>query len=970
MLGKIIPALLVSCALSGAADALWTEGFENTFPPAGWAENSVDQSPNYSFSGTNSAKLGASGDYLITPQLTNTCTLIFWTYTTSADPDIVVEYATSASGPWTETTESPLSGYTQQWNGQSIDLTLLNEPYIRFRKSGTGSLYIDDISAERASAVSNQPPVLAAVDDQTVFEGSGVSFTVTASDPGDGDLITLTATNLPTGAVFSGGTFTWSNAAPAGAYDVTFTATDKDGSDSESVTITVTEKPVLFISEIADPAGTGADAYRFVELYNAGSSAVDLADGNWHLSKQVNGGTWYDIPLTGTIAAEQTFVAAYNTAEFQTAYGFAPDQEDGDVSGNGDDAYFLYSGGDHDSGTLIDIYGEFDTDGTGTTWDYEDSRAVRNNNILEPNTTWTASEWTITAGATTNDMTPGAHGPAPELQGLENQFVFLGDDLHLLVTAVNTVKTDTITLSATVLPAGAVFPQATGTNSVSSTLSWTAPPAGVYTVSFAAAGLAGTTTESITVTVAGTAEIDGKFYGWKSGTIVKLDNGQFWRNTGGAGSITDPPLRNPQVSVTHVLGTRRMFVETVASYTTVEQINVAESRLESTFTGLHNGNIYELADGTFWEQISFENISSSADPVTIWRWTENSKTYMRFLDRDDVNLGTCQVAASTAPTGGPIITEIDGWFRGWKNKRVFALANGQFWQQTVANSSIDTLNRPTATLTNYLGTGTWRLTIDGTSAPGYVEVQQLTNVTRTAIDGGFYGFGNGEFFHLQNGEWWRQTSLDTSASTRSNPEVLLWSESGIDTIEMPDEGRAVTAEPLAVLAESSVTNDFSGLHYANRYELASGENWMQISFENTPNSTLTPETMLWSANGQTNLLLRSESDATIGSCEVVDPDADGDGDQIANADEIIAGTDLANGGSFFGITETQVDGRGHYTLNWTAAEGRRYTILWATALDETFHPQGTVDAPTNSWTDIEHTTDTKGFYKIGVRLIP
>ena len=71
-----------------------------------------------------------------------------------------------------------------------------------------------------------------------------LTFTVTASDP-DGDGLTFSASNVPTGASFNPSTrvFSWTPAfGDAGNYNVTFTVTD-DGSpaesDSEVVTISV-----------------------------------------------------------------------------------------------------------------------------------------------------------------------------------------------------------------------------------------------------------------------------------------------------------------------------------------------------------------------------------------------------------------------------------------------------------------------------------------------------------------------------------------------------------------------------------------------------------------------------------------------------------------------------------------------------------------------------------------------------------
>src|SRR6056297_613322 len=133
----------------------------------------------------------------------------------------------------------------------------------------------------------------------------------------------------------------------------------------------------IIISEVADP-GDNYDG-RFVELYNATSSSIDLGAGSYHLTRQANGGSYADITLTGTIASGETYIIGNTT--FESVYGSAPDVSSGNISGNGDDGYFLYSGGDHTSGTLVDAYGELDVDGTGTAWEYEDSRAVRNQDI-------------------------------------------------------------------------------------------------------------------------------------------------------------------------------------------------------------------------------------------------------------------------------------------------------------------------------------------------------------------------------------------------------------------------------------------------------------------------------------------------------------------------------------------------------------------------------------------------------------
>ena len=242
-------------------------------------------------------------------------------------------------------------------------------------------------------------------------------------------------------------------------------------------------------------------------------------------------------------------------------------------------------------------------------------------------------------------------------------------------------------------------------------------------------------------------------------------------------------------------------------------------------------------------------------------------------------------------------------------------------------------------------------------------MRQLTNVTRTAIDGMFYGFRNRAFLHLKNGEWWRQTSIETSASIRSNPEILIWN----NTIEMPDEGRSVTAEQLTVLGQSIVTNTFTGLRYANRYELANGESWIQISFENIPTALTGPDVMLWDESGSTRLLARGANDENIGDCEVTDPDADTDGDRTPNAAELIAGTALDNANDRFLITDIRYDADGRAVLNWTTVEGRVYSVEWTPSLNDAFQTLETDVAP--PWADRRSEPKTGGFYRIRVRLM-
>lgn len=89
-------------------------------------------------------------------------------------------------------------------------------------------------------AAADRPPVLAAIGDKAVDEGSLLSFDVSATDP-DGGIVTYTATGVPAGANLTGRTFTWTpGSGQAGTYEVTFVVSAGNLNDSETIRIIVT----------------------------------------------------------------------------------------------------------------------------------------------------------------------------------------------------------------------------------------------------------------------------------------------------------------------------------------------------------------------------------------------------------------------------------------------------------------------------------------------------------------------------------------------------------------------------------------------------------------------------------------------------------------------------------------------------------------------------------------------------------
>jgi hypothetical protein len=106
----------------------------------------------------------------------------------------------------------------------------------------------------------NRAPELDSIGDKSVNRGQTLTFTITATDP-DGDSLTYSASNMPSGANFdpSSRTFSWTpNHEQAGTYpNVYFEVTDGHLNDSEDIMITINNTNfVASISNLQNNTGT------------------------------------------------------------------------------------------------------------------------------------------------------------------------------------------------------------------------------------------------------------------------------------------------------------------------------------------------------------------------------------------------------------------------------------------------------------------------------------------------------------------------------------------------------------------------------------------------------------------------------------------------------------------------------------------------------------------------------------------
>ena len=381
---------------------------------------------------------------------TSGVTMAFTVFATgSPTPELALESTTATVGSYSFAVATGVLDYTPPTNDvgtQTFTFTANNSAGVATQ---VVSVVVSD-APESAPVFSANPGPISATVEVTV------AFTVSASGNPLPDLALDGTTATADSYRFTMGTGELSYTPPTndvGAQSFLFSATNTQGTAMQTVTVAVASAPVyvptitvtnigthaftihwtevtnattyqvqvatdtnftpgtsgggLFISEVADPSDN-ANA-RFVELFNASGAALDFSTATWHLSRQANGGTWGSVQLTGTLAMDATYVVAYNQAAYESVYSDTADLYNGSISGNGDDGYFLYAGGDYSSGTLVDAYGVIGQDGTGFDWEYLDTRAERNAAVTMPTSTWTAAEWTIPASAGVADMTPHNH---------------------------------------------------------------------------------------------------------------------------------------------------------------------------------------------------------------------------------------------------------------------------------------------------------------------------------------------------------------------------------------------------------------------------------------------------------------------------------------------------------------------------------------------------------------------------------
>jgi hypothetical protein len=157
----------------------------------------------------------------------------------------------------------------------------------------------------------------------------------------------------------------------------------------------------LIITGVVDGPLTGGIP-KAVEIY----VQTDIADLSiYGLGSANNGGGTdgqeFTFPADAATAGDFIYVAT-EVPFFTTFFGFAPNYTGGAVDVNGDDAIELFK-----NGTVIDVFGDINVDGSGTAWDHLDGWAYRADETVATGSTFTIANWTFSGinaldGETTN----------------------------------------------------------------------------------------------------------------------------------------------------------------------------------------------------------------------------------------------------------------------------------------------------------------------------------------------------------------------------------------------------------------------------------------------------------------------------------------------------------------------------------------------------------------------------------------
>lgn len=397
------------CFSSGILSAQLSEDFEGSVPPAGWAifDNGIGTAQSWvadtdANGGSQAAKVryenvtgGNAVDWMVTPAVAITAgnsDLTFYQkqgFSGSFGTVYTVRVSTSSQTDTSTFTIVDTQGeadFTTTYSVKTVDLSAYvgQSIYVAFvmEQDDGDNWLIDDVSI-------GAPPCL----DPTALMVSNVTANSaevawTTGGAAQAEVAVVAAGNMPmSGTVTAMNPYTATGLMPATAYEVY--VRDYCGAGTGTSTN-------MAIAGVMDGPLTGGTP-KFVEVVVI-NDVADLSI--YGLSSANNGsgttaGAEVNFPSGPAVAGTRIYVAS-DSAGFRDYMGFDADIIDGTVNVNGDDAIELY-----ENTTVIDVFGDVNTDGTGQAWEYLDGWAYRMGSA-NPSATFNVADWTL-SGPNAND---------------------------------------------------------------------------------------------------------------------------------------------------------------------------------------------------------------------------------------------------------------------------------------------------------------------------------------------------------------------------------------------------------------------------------------------------------------------------------------------------------------------------------------------------------------------------------------
>ena len=345
-------------------------------------------------------------------------------------------------------------------------------------------------------------PVLAPIGNQQVTTGQTLTLTISAT--GGSGVLTYSASGLPTGATFSGQTFTWTpGATQAGSYTVTFTVSDGAAQDSQPITITVTKPnsaPVLALIENKSTSENQALTFT-VSATDADGDPITYSATSLPTGAGLTGQTFSWTPAyTQAGSYNVTFTASDGKTQTSQAITITVSDTDqppvladiGNQSVNASNLLtFTLSATDPDGDNLTYSAGTLPSGATLTGQTFAWTPA--SSQVGTYSVTFTASDGTLISSKTVSILVTQPN-VAPVLATIGNRSVNENQALTFAIDATDG-NGDVITYSAANLPSGAGL--------AGQTFSWTPTftQAGSYNVTFTAGDSQLQTSQAVTITV-------------------------------------------------------------------------------------------------------------------------------------------------------------------------------------------------------------------------------------------------------------------------------------------------------------------------------------------------------------------------------------------------------------------------------------------------------------------------------------